>query len=458
MNFFKIKIEWKYYFWKIKNKNDLFDNFVIVNYENFQKPYLDSTFLSFLKNNEAIIKQYFGENTKYNQILEKIDYKEINSKKEELFTIFQKDINLDSNELIKIISSFYYLLFYKFNDIKKQKGRTNIGNGYINLILRTFVKFLAENIENLVNLIDILNELYSFDLANSDYKDNAKEIKSYSFLDIENLMSSCGIILTEKFELDKEEYKKENKKLMGLFQGLGERVFESINNIYLKAINKNVNSNTITIIIDILHKEDNEKEWANFIKYFEKESIFFFYKWSPYSKTYLLKSLKDDIIEIKSLAKLSGILLSDILLSNKLFNNFQINLICANLGANVGKYCIKDFAKVIGKKKLSRFKNIIFIGGAFHFKHEDKWKEYIKRNVIDRFINCYSTVDEKLKTLYSNCSKDKKAPFGIRPYELKDDKDINLITNVDFTEDKFDLSSYDYEKVAKKLFPKFKNI
>ena len=156
-------------FEKIKNKNDLFELFVIVNYENFQKPYLDSTFLSFLKNNEAIIKQYFGENTKYNQILEKIDYKEINSKKEELFTIFQKDINLDSDELIKIISSFYYLLFYKFNDIKKQKGRTNIGNGYINLILRTFVKFLAEKFENLVNLIDILSELYSFDLANSDY-------------------------------------------------------------------------------------------------------------------------------------------------------------------------------------------------------------------------------------------------------------------------------------------------
>ena len=108
--FQKIKLNENIAFEKIKNKNDLFELFVIVNYENFQKPYLDSTFLSFLKNNEAIIKQYFGENTKYNQILEKIDYKEINSKKEELFTIFQKDINLDSDELIKIISSFYYFI------------------------------------------------------------------------------------------------------------------------------------------------------------------------------------------------------------------------------------------------------------------------------------------------------------------------------------------------------------
>jgi hypothetical protein len=68
-------------FENISNKNDLFDLFVIINYEVFKKAYFDSTFLSFLKNNEDVIKQNFGENTKYNEILEKYGGEEINKKK-----------------------------------------------------------------------------------------------------------------------------------------------------------------------------------------------------------------------------------------------------------------------------------------------------------------------------------------------------------------------------------------
>ena len=56
-------------FKNINNKNYIFDLFVIVNYEVFKKPYFDSTFSSFLKNNVALIKQYFGENLTYNDIL-----------------------------------------------------------------------------------------------------------------------------------------------------------------------------------------------------------------------------------------------------------------------------------------------------------------------------------------------------------------------------------------------------
>ena len=68
-------------FENISNKNDLFDLFVIINRDVFTKAYYDSTFLSFLKNNEDVIKQNFGDNTKYNEILEINDNKEIGKKK-----------------------------------------------------------------------------------------------------------------------------------------------------------------------------------------------------------------------------------------------------------------------------------------------------------------------------------------------------------------------------------------
>jgi hypothetical protein len=73
------------------------------------------------------------------------------------------------------LTLFYYLLFYKFKNIKEIKGRTNHGNVYINTVLTKFVNFLAENFDNLnKNLIGLLYELYSFYLNNAKYKDNEK--------------------------------------------------------------------------------------------------------------------------------------------------------------------------------------------------------------------------------------------------------------------------------------------
>ena len=444
-------------FEKINNKNILFDLFVIVNSETFQKAYLDSTFLSFLKYNEELIKQIFGENLKYNELLEKNDYNE--DKQNELFNTIAKDSN-DIKALSIIICSFYYLLFYKFKDVKEIKGRTNLGNVYINMILGTFVKFLSTKFSNInPNLDIILKELYYFDITNSDYKNNDKVNDSYYFSDAEKLMSTCGANLKAKFELDKKEYKKEANKNAEIFESLANRVCEDsiFYNFYLKRIDKNIYSNIITIIIDILHREDNEKEWKNFMNYFDKESIFYFYKWSSDTKKYLLSTKNDDTrtINVKSLSKISGTLLADILISNKLFNNFQINLVGFNLGANVVKYCLKNLAELNGKKNYVKIKNVLLIGAAIHIKHEDKWKEIIKNNIVDKFINCYSSSDTKLKDFYSMCSdknKPKKSPSGISTLEIKDDKNINLVTNVDFSGDKYDQSSYDFGKVAEKVF------
>ena len=87
------------------------------------------------------------------------------------------------------------------------------------------------------------------------------------------------------------------------------------------------------------------------------------------------------ISNIKNISKFAGILLADILISNQIFNNYQINLVGFSLGANVIKYCIKELSiynnKYNYKDNYVTLKNVILIGGATHIKHEDKW---IKHN------------------------------------------------------------------------------
>ena len=56
-------------------------------------------------------------------MLENNDDQEINKEKEELFNIINKYINMNIDKIYIIIASLYYLLFYKFKDIKTTKGR-----------------------------------------------------------------------------------------------------------------------------------------------------------------------------------------------------------------------------------------------------------------------------------------------------------------------------------------------
>jgi hypothetical protein len=52
----------------------------------------------------------------------------------------------------------------------------------------------------------------------------------------------------------------------------------------LRGIDNKISSNTIIIIIDMLSKEESEKEWTKFMKYFGKKTMFLFFKWPYYSK------------------------------------------------------------------------------------------------------------------------------------------------------------------------------
>ena len=195
------------------------------------------------------------------------------------------------------------------------------------------------------------------------------------------------------------------------------------------------------------------------MNYFNKETMFYLFKWSHLSKINLLENKDPEKINnVKNISKFAGILLADILISNLFFNDFQINLVGFNLGANVVKYCIKELYKLNNKNNYNNYvklKNVILIGGATHIKHEDKWREYIKNIIIDRFINCYSDFDKKLKDFYLIISNFKnelgKNPIGIDCIELKDDNGVNLVRNFDFTEDNYDQLSYEFENVAKKI-------
>ena len=397
-----------------------------------------------------------------------MDYKERNHRKDELFNIIKEDINMNIDKLYIIIASFYYLLFYKFKDIKKIKGRTNIGNVYINIILKNFILFLAQRFDNLnKNLIDLLHKLYFFDLINSNiYKNSEKTIEAYSLDDIDNLISSkCGSNLKDRFEKDKKNYENAIEKEINFFTILGKKIDENLllKDFSLTGIDKKVFSNTITIIIDMFSKEDEINEWVKFMNYFDKKTMFYFLKWTHSSKKYLLKNVNPEIISnYKKISKFAGILLADILISNIFFNDFQINLIGFSLGANVVKYCIKKLSKLNNKKNYVKLKNVILIGGATHIKHEDKWREHIKNTIIDRFINCYSGYDNILNDFYFINSKYVnelgKCPIGIDCIELKDDDGVNLVRNFDFTEDNYDQLSYEFENIAKKIFSNYKDL
>jgi hypothetical protein len=275
----KIKV-----FENISNKEQLFDLFVIINLKTFQRSYFTETFSSILKNNEALIKKHIGSKTNYNKLLEIKDDKKANIQKDELFNLIKKDINMSADKIYIIIASFYYLFYYKFVDVKEIKGRTNIGNVYINFILKNFVLFLAENCDKMNDLIDLLYQLQSYDFNNliSSSKEFANKNKTYSFSNIESEMNEkCSKNMKIIISKDSKDYSNAIND-EDLFNKISSHIYHqfSFQNFKLIAAEEKVYSNIITFIIDIFPKkdEDRNKEWKNFMDYFDKKTMFYFYQ------------------------------------------------------------------------------------------------------------------------------------------------------------------------------------
>ena len=349
-----------------------------------------------------------------------------------------------------------------------------MGNSYINIILKNFVIFLDKKLNNLEeNLFEVLNKLFLFDISNLIDKDIKN--KTYTFYDINSILSNCDKEISQKFEMQKSKFREANFGIFSIVrQNLDKNLKKSENtigleNIQLISVDEKIYSNNITLIIDLYSKKDKNKidDWKDFIDYFNKETMFYFFQWSCDSKNYLLKKgkykkmkkISEDIISARNISKICGKILAYILISNKFFKNFQINLIGFNLGGNVIKHCIKELSRINKNDNFMKIKNVILIGAATHFKNEDNWKKRIEEIVLDKFINCYSSKDEILKNFYSICNtKSNKNPVGIESLEIKNDKGNNLVLNYDFSKNDFDHLSYKLEDVVKTIYQNYKDI
>ena len=464
--------------YRINKKKELLNLFISVNKNMFNKSYCGEKFITFLDNNKALIKEYFNEDIQSKEILESLNKKTEEKEeieKKNLLNIIEKDIKLNMGKIYIIISSFYYLLLYKSKDSKQPNNNKNFGNIYITLLLKNFVIFLNQNLKKSeIDLFNLLNNLYVFDINNSLYKDIINKV--YEFEQINSIFLEVGENLKKKFNQIKEEYFTQRSRLLTIIRARlhqkfsqNEENLSKFKNIKLIPKDKKVYSSTVTIIVDMFLNEDKNQidEWKDFINYFDKETMFYFFQWSYLSKEDLLQNgnykemrkKQDDLISIKGIGELCGKFLAYILVSKKFFKDFQINLIGFGLGCYVIKECIKEMTKINKSTFFVKIKNVILIGASMTITKEQSWKNYIEEIVVDKFINCYSTKDEILKKFYYLISKNKeKNPIGVKPLEIKNEKGKNLVINHDFTENSFDLLSYGLGIVVKKIFKYYKDI
>ena len=399
----------------INIKKELFYLFVNLNNKVFQKKYCGELFVNFLKNNEVLIKGFFGNEIQYNEILNHLN--EIDEKRNEeeknLLEIIKNDINNHIERLYNIIASFYYILFYKLKDCNQFREMSNLGNVYINLIFENFINYLSINFKNLDNNLFIsLQKLYSKDiqnLINQKYYDY--NTSTYSFTEIDSILLK-NQNMKEYYKLIKEEYQRvyNDNTLTYIGKFLKSNFLEVILSdfekcIKLEPIEKIVCSNTITIIIDEYLLEDIKKNnlWNDFMNNFKDKTIFYFLDWPCFSKENDEK--KNDINNIENKAKIIGKILSYILLSNNFFTNFKINLVGLGLGNLVIKYCIEELYKMynISIKFFVNLNNVILISSNPYIINNNSWKKYVEETVINKIINCNSRIDDKLN-IFNNIS------------------------------------------------------
>jgi hypothetical protein len=183
-----------------------------------------------------------------------------NNQKENLLQIILDELNNNTDKLYIIISSFFFILFYKFIDQKQHEEKSNLGNVYINLILKNFIIFLNNNINIDRDLFQVLNELYTYDENNALDKDSKN--KDYSFAEINSSLLQINDKIKEKVLEFKKKYQEEN---LGLFSAFKKLLSDKLNKnkneenenlkgfdkINLISVKEDVYSNTMTIIVDL---------------------------------------------------------------------------------------------------------------------------------------------------------------------------------------------------------------
>jgi len=419
-----------------KIKYDLLILFIILNKDVFNKIYNDEPFWEFLNFNEKEIKKYFGNNFSYQEVFEKINGMiDIPRKKVELLNSIQKEINNDKNQIYNIIASFYYLLLYVFKDNHRPNNNKNLGNVYINLLLKTFVIFLDKEYSSImenINLYNLLIDIYSLDIDNLKKKCEYPSLNYYiSFNNIEGILNED--------EITRYNYSQIKEQING---------DNYITKIRLMNMNPNVkNSNTITILIDGFRTEKRieSNQWEGFLNYFDNQTLFYAYKWPSFG------DFGFQFFEARKRAEICGKILANIIIT-KMFKDYQINLVGFSLGNHVINHCLQTLYKIYqtsGGSKFANLKNIILIAGATKIKDINEWRDIIKKLIGERIINCYSKKDYVLKIL--------RNPIGSMHLKINDNEnpEKELVENYEF---QFGHLNYDYTQLASRIFKNYRDI
>jgi len=451
-------------FENISCKFEIYHLFIIINYEQVKKPYFKNILFNFLIPNLKKVEDmncdlYYGFSNLDDIIKEKQNYES------EIYKYIKKEKSV----LINIMVSLYIRLIYEFEyDSNDSNKYGNIGNVYINVLLKNFIIYLDENFGSILeekkekeNLFNLLKELYKLDIGylikNDKYLD---KIKNYSFKEIDEILMNNELRKKDykniKDELSTHQHKRENFvktfwkkgwKLLGYDDT--DEISKYITHLSLKQLYI-IKSNTITILIDGFRTQFKEpfKQWEKLINELKSDTIFYFYKWPSGNFGY---NMINHFCNSKERAKFSGKLLAHILESNQFFKGYQINLIGFSLGNQVIKYCLYELNRI---KSKFVFKNVILIAAAIQMKEEATMKDIIENMIADRFINCYSKQDYILNTLYIPATG-QNDPVGLNELKIKDDNNDNLVKNYEFQSGHLD---YNYEEVVKKIFEKYNDI
>lgn len=423
----------------INFKFELLELFIDINSKVFKKRYRDGEFFQIFQTNEDIIKKYISPDFSYS-----IVYKDFKSKSKEqrnegmetLFNLFEQETCNKKDIVLSIIASFYYLLFYLFKSSKFSKDYSNLGNPFINLILKNFVIFLDKKINKekkvAENFYELLKDLYISDV---NYLINMNKIyemknKGYQFFELDYLLLNNDRVKEYYLTLKKKFTWSGHFGKYGIGVGRNITTFEQKIELYL--LDENVFTNKITIIIDGFGNENENpmNKWKDFIKYFKKETMFYYYRWPSGGSVskFILNGVLNFLLfdrgycprEFRAAslrAKIAGKILAYIIYSNTIFKNFQINLVAFSLGNHVIKHCIKELYKLNYNMKnidkttfLSRNENnnpicinsVIFCAAATYFSKIESWIKYIREIIVDKFINCYSGSDWEMKVFYKS--------------------------------------------------------
>ena len=402
----------------INNRYQLFLLFLCVNQKLFLKKYKDNNkFISFLEWNIDLIRANFGNNINYIDIINYINQLEnqrrgnnVQNQEDIIFNNIAFTLNNNINIISNIISSFYVLLLYKFKNIYNNDAKCNLDNTHLTVAVKNFVIYLNQKCPNYsnngINLFQLLMDLMTYDVDNLIKFDkffNEKNI-SYNFNEIDSMLS------------DNQRYKELKEANINRYQNdLDDGVFTLIkknwNNcgyikdfqLYfkLKPIDKEVLSNSITILIDGADFNTNEDKfnWNDFISKFNGETNFYEMNW-PNIVSDLKRKTNKNIRTLKFIAKTCGKLLGYILYSEKFFGNFQINLVGLNFGCYIIKSCLKVLQNLNSQDNVNSqdnkkkfIKNVIFINGAINIRNKMNWSNIFENLIVDKIINCYSRED-----------------------------------------------------------------